>query len=212
MNFSKLDVIVQIAFMSCIVLLSAFIAHRLICEPAPAAHVHAPSARVPVVMVNEQPGGQLEQIPATDYLSIPGGIDTGAGDISGRRGSFSSGVTTAGDFTMANGTARAERASSSAPTSVSHGSLSADASNFVGRITGIGSNSTLVLTFSGGGYGSFAHCQFSGIAGTGTGEVGFFINGDGGITAPVIRCAQTIAGGFFTGGNCPDIDYECWGH
>ena len=48
--------------------------------------------------------------------------------------------------------------------------LSADASNWTGRITGIGSNTSTTLTFSGGGFPTSAHCFVQTISGSYIGE------------------------------------------
>jgi len=103
-----------------------------------------------------------------------------------------------GDF---NGVTKAQIASAATP-SVNHGTLSGDASNFMGTITSFGANSSFTLTF-GTGFGTSSKCFF-----TPHGSTQYSIQQTtASATAPVFTC---LTGG--SAGNCPDLDYQCWGH
>jgi hypothetical protein len=108
-----------------------------------------------------------------------------------------------GDF---NGTAKAQIAQASVtPTSVSHGTLSADASNFQGEVTTVGANTSVTLTFGGGGFGTTSHC-FLTVEGSST--VGMQVSTVSN-TAPVFSCFTFTTG---QAANCPNFVYQCWGH
>jgi len=92
---------------------------------------------------------------------------------------------------------------STAPT-VNHGTLAADSGNFVGEITGIGAFTSVTLTFGASGYGTSSHCIAQA-----EGATAFAITvSTVSKTAPVFSCFD-MAG---TAANCPDFNYQCWGH
>jgi hypothetical protein len=106
-----------------------------------------------------------------------------------------------GDF---NGNAQSQLASAALPTA-NHGTLSGDASNFQGEVTGVGANQSVTLTFGGGGFGTTSHCHLT-VEGSST--VGMQVSTVSN-TAPVFSCFTLATG---AGANCPNFVYQCWGH
>jgi hypothetical protein len=104
-----------------------------------------------------------------------------------------------GDF---NGNTQSQVVSAIAPTA-NHCTVSTDASNFMGRLTSCGANSSVTLTFGGGGFGTTSHCWFNASSATVRVYTSTFSN-----TAPVFSCVD----GTGTAQNCPDFEYQCWGH
>ncbi|HEY3807789.1 MAG TPA: hypothetical protein VGL61_34630 [Kofleriaceae bacterium] len=107
-----------------------------------------------------------------------------------------------GDFT---GTTRQQLAEASILPRVTHGTLSSDSSNFIGRITGISASST-TLIFGGSGFSTTAHCFIQG-EGDSASPIGFTVRPSN--TAPIIMCWRDGAG---LAVPCPDLSYQCWGH
>ena len=93
---------------------------------------------------------------------------------------------------------------SGAPTSVSSGTLSADASNFTGDITGA-STTSVTLTFSGSALTS-SHCG-AWADGSSIQPIAFTINQSA--TAPQFFCFNTTTG---IAATCPTFTYQCWRH
>jgi hypothetical protein len=89
-----------------------------------------------------------------------------------------------------------------APTSVSHGSLTTGSENTQGEVTGIGANTSIVLTFSNSGFPNHAWCQ----ATTETGNQ--HINITPSKTAPTFSCIDNATG---AAANCVDFTYWCTG-
>lgn len=104
-----------------------------------------------------------------------------------------------------NVTTRAALVSCVAPSSVDNGTLSSDATNFIGRVTAIGTHTSVTLTFGAGGFSTTAHC-FHEIANN-NGALGIWITPSK--TAPVFNCFDTTTG---LAANCSDFEYHCWGH
>jgi hypothetical protein len=106
-----------------------------------------------------------------------------------------------GDF---NGNVQSQIASCVVP-SANHGTLSGDASNYQGEVTGVGANTSVTLTFGGGGFATTAHCHLT-VEGSST--VGMQISTVSN-TAPVFSCFTLATG---VAANCPNFVYQCWGH
>jgi hypothetical protein len=96
-------------------------------------------------------------------------------------------------------------AQSGLPT-VNHGTLSADAGNCMGRITAIGSNTSVTLTYS-SAFGVTSHCQVTATSAPG-GGVGELVYTTVSASAPVFNCLDSTTG---AAANCPDLEYMCWG-
>ena len=97
---------------------------------------------------------------------------------------------------------------------VNHGSLSADATNSMGRVTGIGANGSVTLTFGtsvGTPFSSIAHCFVQVISGTYTSE-GYQIKVTASSSAPVFSCYSSSIAGNGSTANCPDFEYFCMGN
>ena len=97
---------------------------------------------------------------------------------------------------------------------VNHGSLSADATNSMGRITGIGANGSVTLTFGtsvGTPFSSIAHCFVQVISGTYTSE-GYQIKVTASSAAPVFSCYSSSIAGNGSTASCPDLEYFCMGN
>lgn len=92
-----------------------------------------------------------------------------------------------------------------APTSVSHGSLGTGSSNLVGNITGVGSFTSTVLTFSNSGFPNHAWCFATPNGHTVTAQ---FIEVTLSKTAPTFSCFTTTTG---AAANCDDFSYQCIG-
>lgn len=107
-----------------------------------------------------------------------------------------------GDFTS---TTHQEIAQGQVVPTVNHGTLSADSSNFVGDVSSIGANTSVTLTFGGGGFGTTSHCM---VTVEGSATVGIQVSTVS-ATAPVFSCF-TLASG--AAANCPNFTYQCWGH
>lgn len=91
----------------------------------------------------------------------------------------------------------------SAPTSLSHGTLGAKSSNTVGNVTGVGANTTVVLTFS-QPFRNAAWCQAQLNTDTIGGQYIIVTNSK---TAPTFSCF--LAG---VASNCNDFSYWCTGN
>lgn len=84
-----------------------------------------------------------------------------------------------------------------------HGTASADASNWTGSVTAIGANTSVTLTFGGGGFAVQAHCIVT-VQGAAAGVITVEISK----TAPKFDCFD-MAG---VAENCPDFAYSCTGN
>lgn len=91
-----------------------------------------------------------------------------------------------------------------APASVSSGTLSTDASNFTGTVTGPSATS-VTLTFSGSAL-TTSHCG-AWADGSSVTAIAFTIEQSA--TAPVFFCSNTTTG---VAATCPTFDYQCWRH
>jgi len=92
-----------------------------------------------------------------------------------------------------------------APTSVNHGSLGTGSSNTVGNVTGIGANTSVVLTYSNSGFPNRSWCQATPNTHTGAVEQIVVTNS---ATAPTFSCFNTTTG---AAANCEDFTYWCTG-
>lgn len=90
-----------------------------------------------------------------------------------------------------------------AASSVNHGSLGTGSTNIAGTITGIGANTSVVLTFGGGGF-TRSFCTANPIANT----IPEYIVVAQGSTTVTFSCFNTTLG---TAANCNDLVYHCPG-
>lgn len=91
-----------------------------------------------------------------------------------------------------------------APTSVDHGALGTGSSNTVGNVTTIGSNTSVVLTYSNSGFPNRSWCQATLNANT----ISEHIVVTNSATAPTFSCFNTTTG---AAANCDDFTYWCTG-
>lgn len=149
---------------------------------------------------------------ATDSTLTTGGtITLTAGNVIINNGGFDAKTSGAIEGNLILGPIDTKQtANSTAPTSVSFGTLTGDSSNWMGRVFTIGSNVAVTLTFSGGGFATTSHCMAQPLTGTYLGE-GYIILVTPSNTAPIFSCFST-ATHTPVAGNCPDFEYQCWGH
>jgi hypothetical protein len=103
-------------------------------------------------------------------------------------------------------TAHLVQISPRAPASVSHGTLTATSTDYSGTITGIGANTSVVLTFTGpagAGFITASSCTANAVGGTPQ-----FVTVTNSATAPTFSCFAAATG---AAANCVDLNYACPG-
>lgn len=157
-------------------------------------------------------GASLQNLTTGTYNTAVGvfagnGITTGDyNTIVGRATGLAAGTTT--KIILADGTDTAIDQiwfSPAAPTSVNHGTLGTGSTNTVGNVTGIGANTSVVLTFSNSGFPNRAWCHAQTNTSAGALEQIVVTNSK---TAPTFSCLGTVLG---TAANCEDFTYWCTG-
>ncbi len=143
-----------------------------------------------------------------DFNSNTGGVsNSGTGGLRLFAGNNSSTIvwaaTNTGKMTLGT-TTTAAIFSNAAPTSVSHGSFGTGSTNLAGDVTGIGANTSVVLTYSGTGFTNRSWCQAT-VNASGTPE---FIAVTNSATAPTFSCFNSMTG---IAANCVDFSYWCTG-
>lgn len=109
--------------------------------------------------------------------------------------------TTPVDWTM--GTSSTLAIESVAAPTVNHGTLAGSSTNFVGRVTSVGTNTSVTLTFGNSGFGTTAFC-FAQVEGS---AQGIYVTASA--TAPVFNCFNTTTA---AAANCNNFSYQCIGH
>ena len=148
-------------------------------------------------------------------LDTGGTLTVGTGNLVVSNGSLGVKTTSALEGAVSIGTVTTKQKIDATTTgvSVNHGTLSSDASNSVGRVTGIGANGSVTLTFGTTGGTSFtstSHCHAQVLSGTYSSE-GYQIKVTPSASAPVFACYSSSIAGNGSTANCPDFEYFCTG-
>ena len=128
-------------------------------------------------------------------------------DVSGRASLEGPVTVGGGDF---NDAARAQTADPTVRPTASHGALTADSSNFMGRVEHVGAFTSVRLDFANSGFSTTSHCltQVASLNNPFR-PVPALIIVTPSATAPTFTCFAAATGQPTA---CPDFEYQCWGH